>query len=440
MLEKASELFLAFLQKNGMVQLLESAGMACFGEGDAGKRIKNVLNFKKPHTWVAIIATFLIVVFAVICLTNQTKFICGTYSYEYNEESGFELADFNITFQEDGTYEYYEGPLSSCLGFGTYSISNGILTMKGDVDAGDSMTNRFRIKGNRIYFIEKESDNFTYIKVKDGQSFVLTEHTGEENTGESVQSTQSNEQKIPERETEEAIYQWAKAFCQRDAKTIMKLSTKDAQNDLEKQDLLMGGGFGWSSPWPWGDQPWSGADTSGDTGYMLHSIDTQNQTAEILYYARVSDPHVTVWKETIHYTLEDGQFQVTQEKLQVYDSIASAWEFDSAYAQGINITPMDYKTNGLGEILNERSVNSNYKNDPLMDPIQSAQYLLNLLNNENKVQLEKVSEGNEVLVKITFLEDGKVREIKMIQPWGKKGIWVPQDNIQEEVPEATLTK
>ena len=131
MLEKASELFLAFLQKNGMVQLLESAGMACFGEGDAGKRIKNVLNFKKPHMWVAIIATFLIVVFAVICLTNQTKFICGTYSYEYNEESGFELADFNITFQEDGTYEYYEGPLSSCLGFGTYSIRNGILTMKG---------------------------------------------------------------------------------------------------------------------------------------------------------------------------------------------------------------------------------------------------------------------------------------------------------------------
>ena len=49
MLEKASELFLAFLQKNGMVQLLESAGMACFGEGDAGKRIKNVLNFKKPQ-------------------------------------------------------------------------------------------------------------------------------------------------------------------------------------------------------------------------------------------------------------------------------------------------------------------------------------------------------------------------------------------------------
>lgn len=42
-----------------------------FGEGDAGRRIKNVLNFKKPHTWVAAIATLLIVIVAVSCLTNQ---------------------------------------------------------------------------------------------------------------------------------------------------------------------------------------------------------------------------------------------------------------------------------------------------------------------------------------------------------------------------------
>ena len=33
--------------------------------------LKNVLNFKKPHTWVAAIATLLIVIVAVSCLTNQ---------------------------------------------------------------------------------------------------------------------------------------------------------------------------------------------------------------------------------------------------------------------------------------------------------------------------------------------------------------------------------
>ena len=106
--------------------------------------------------------------------------------------------------------------------------------------------------------------------------------------------------------------------------------------------------------------------------------------------------------------LEDDSFQVTQEELQMYDAIASGWEFDAAYALGINLSPMDYKTNGLGETLNERSVNYGNKNDPLLDPVRSAQYLLNLLDNENKVQLEKVSEGDKVFVKITFPEDGTV--------------------------------
>lgn len=417
-----------------------------FGEGDAGKRIKNVLNFKKPHTWVAVIAAILIAVVAVVCLTNQTEFVCGTYAYEYNEESGFVLADFKVTFREDGTYEYYEGPLSSYIGIGTYSIENDILTMKGDADAGNNSLHRFRIKGKRIYFMEKESDNFTYIKVKDGQSFVLTSAVGEasssseklsssESAGEEIQSTQIPEVETSEGEnvptdakTEESIHQWATAFCQRDVQTILKLSTKAAQKDLTEQQLLMGEGFGWSSPWPWGNQAWSGADTSDDTGYMLYSVDTKKQMAEILYYARVSDPHVTVWKETIHYINEEGKFQVTKEELQMYDYIASAAEFDSAYALGINLTPMDYKTNELGKIINERSVNYGYKDDPLMDPIQSAKYFLNLLDNENKVKLEKVSEGDEVLLNIHFMEDGKTRQVKMVQPWGKDGIWVPQDD------------
>ena len=42
-----------------------------FGEGGRpGRRIKNVLNFKKPHTWVAILVFVLLVVVGVSCLTN----------------------------------------------------------------------------------------------------------------------------------------------------------------------------------------------------------------------------------------------------------------------------------------------------------------------------------------------------------------------------------
>ena len=58
-----------------------------FGEGDVGKRIKNVLNFKKPHTWVAILVVVFIVFFAVSCLTNQKS-----DKEDVSKESGQEKA------------------------------------------------------------------------------------------------------------------------------------------------------------------------------------------------------------------------------------------------------------------------------------------------------------------------------------------------------------
>jgi beta-lactamase regulating signal transducer with metallopeptidase domain len=42
-----------------------------FGEDDAGRRIKNVLNFRKPHTWITAIVTVVVIAVAVSCLTNQ---------------------------------------------------------------------------------------------------------------------------------------------------------------------------------------------------------------------------------------------------------------------------------------------------------------------------------------------------------------------------------
>ena len=94
---------------------------------------------------------------------------------------------------------------------------------------------------------------------------------------------------------------------------------------------------------------------------------------------------------------------------------------------------MDYYINGMGEILNERSVNYSYENDPLLDPVKAAQYLLNLSDNDGKVKLEIASDEtaseNEVLVNITFLENDVVWQVKMIQPWGENGIWIPQDAV-----------
>lgn len=310
-----------------------------FGEGDAGRRIKNVLNFKKPHTWVAAIATLLIVIVAVSCLTNQKP--------------------------------------------------SGIKTV---------------------------------------------------NPTETVESTQKLVQEnMVDAKTEQSIGEWAQAFCDRDAAKIMKMTTEEAQADLEKAQLLWVDGdtpsFGWSSPWPWG----AFGDFFGGTGkemngYWLHEINPEVQTAEILYYAETSDPHVSVWIENIHYTQKNGTFQITKEEINQFadsldaktDGISSVDEFDTAYAQGINDSQMDYRVNGMGKMLNKNMTAAGV----LTEPTEAARQLLNLSSDEKFVSVEKDSESEDqtkVGLQITFLKSGEKRYICMIQPWGKNGIWIPAE-------------
>lgn len=296
-----------------------------FGEGDAGKRIKNVLNFKKPRTWVVTIVSVLLVGVAVGCLTNQKP-------------------------------------------------------------------------GNQI-------------------SSELNE------TGDSTLDTES--------ETVKDISAWAQAFCGRDLPTIRKMATEDARKDFENHGIAVGGEFGWSSPWPWAKNVVSNQAQESPC-YKIQAIDSGMQTAEILYYAVDSSPHFWVWKEIIEYAYENDVFQVTrEEEISMYENIASGFEFDAAYPERINGTLMDYRSNGMGEILNEHVVNSGTKTDPLLDPIQAARSLLNIMDNEEKVQLKVISgnpeKDNEVIVQIMFAEDGTQRQVKMIRPWGEKGIWVSQD-------------
>ena len=310
-----------------------------FGEADSGRRIKNVLNFKKPHTWVAAIATLLIVIVAVSCLTNQKP-------------------------------------------SGTKAV----------------------------------------------------------NPTETVESTQEPiQENTVDAKTEQSIREWAQAFCDRDAAKIMKMTTEEAQADLEKAQLLWVDGdtpsFGWSSPWPWG----SFGDSFGGTGkemngYWLHEINPEVQTAEILYYAETSDPHVSVWIENIHYTQKNGKFQITKEEINQFadsldaktDGISSVDEFDTAYAQGINDSQMDYRVNGMGKMLNKNMTAAGV----LTEPTEAARQLLNLSSDEKFVSVEKDSESEDqtkVGLQITFLKSGEKRYICMIQPWGKNGIWIPAE-------------
>lgn len=303
-----------------------------FGEGDAGRRIKNVLNFKKPHTWVAILVFVLLVVVGVSCLTNGKDKI-----------SSETVSDTENSQMQQTAVETTEAPMSS--------------------------------------------DNSSTVQ-------------------ESLQS----------------VDKWTQAFAARDVRTIQDMATDDAKNELKEENLLDdNGNFGWSSPWPWFDEE------SGMPAYQITQSD--DTSATILYYAQVSDPHVTVWKETLQYTRKDDKIEIAHEELQMLNFIASGSEFENAYPKGIQNTPMDYQANGLGETLNEHAISANGMSPDgeynLTDPMEAAQYLLNLLRNDGKVEITAdKKDKTQVELKVHFTEDDITHHIAMIRPWGEDGIWV----------------
>lgn len=233
--------------------------------------------------------------------------------------------------------------------------------------------------------------------------------------------------------TKAKIEEWSRAFCNRDGDAIITLSRPEARKVFEEGMLLVGeagnSSFGWSSPWP-----------VLETDCMVKNLE-ENQ-ATILYYARTSDPHVTVWVEYLGFEMSEDyeaedDFRVTSSEILFLDSIDDAVEFVLAYEGGINDTPMDYLTNGLGEALNENAKenkDSGWYTD-LFSPETAAIRLLNL--DAEKVTID-VSEGKsegEVVIALMF-EDSEnstvLQGIKMIQPFGENGIWIPQ-NYTESV-------
>lgn len=97
------------------------------------------------------------------------------YTYE---NSGFG-SHFTINIYEDGSFQYYEGLLSSYIGMGDWSLDDSILTLT-EGELGRPAVNRFRVSGDDLAFIAEDSDNFIYITVEDGALFHGVPFTDEE--------------------------------------------------------------------------------------------------------------------------------------------------------------------------------------------------------------------------------------------------------------------
>lgn len=239
------------------------------------------------------------------------------------------------------------------------------------------------------------------------------------------------EESLPAEQNREAIERWAQAFCERDGKAIAGMLAEDAKQELTDQcnfTRFEDGSveLGFSSPWPWAAN-WE--DPADAKNYRIVSL--TDSSAEILYYAWVSDPHVTVWREQLTYRMMEDRCEITSESIQFLDAICTAVELEQAYP-GLVIadTMMDYSLNGAGEIWNSRP------DEALHKPDTAAVCLLNLLNNQNKVSTEVLAsdtDENLCTVAITFhLPPQKTVRITMTRPYGPDGIWVPYNGVWEE--------
>jgi len=214
---------------------------------------------------------------------------------------------------------------------------------------------------------------------------------------------------------------WADAFCDRNGKALVSLCSEELLEAFREEDAIINiegeePGFGWSSPWPW--------DKEAD--YRIMSL--TNTTARVLYYAWTSDPHVTVWEENLTWHEEGGVYMMDSSKLTVRDNLCTGEEFYSAYPEGIiSGTRMDYLSNGTEGALNENAKANRDFYEPLFAPDTAARFLLNLLDNNEKVRVavEEEEEG-KAQVSIEFILDHVQVHVTMLRPYGEDGIWIPQ--------------
>ena len=92
--------------------------------------------------------------------------IAGTYQYEGEGFGG----DFTITLNSDGTYEFYEGSLSSYMGGGIWSRDDDTVHMI--EENGYDLKFTFEIQNDALIYSAAGSDAFLYVDVSDGERFV----------------------------------------------------------------------------------------------------------------------------------------------------------------------------------------------------------------------------------------------------------------------------
>ena len=92
--------------------------------------------------------------------------IAGTYRCDGEGFGG----DFTITLNADGTYTFYEGPLSSYMGMGTWFTACDAVYMN-EGDAGFDLSFTFGVEEDSLIYLALGSDTFPCVELPDEARF-----------------------------------------------------------------------------------------------------------------------------------------------------------------------------------------------------------------------------------------------------------------------------
>lgn len=229
-------------------------------------------------------------------------------------------------------------------------------------------------------------------------------------------------------ELNEFVQEYAEAFCDRNGEKIVSLYTDESTALADGEDMLLektegGYSFGWSSPWPF----------FYDYRYLIWE-----KKAEIWYYAIVSDPHVSVWKQEIQYIEKDSKYYLTETSMQYLDSISSRAEFNEAYRIDGEAVFVDYIENGFAEaILSQmEEENSPFDYTVYEKPETAAEYILNLTGGVSVDESSSYSDSDktgQATVRYTFA-DGSEVDIPMCaftgdEAAGGRKVWIVDTHV-----------
>ena len=101
---------------------------------------------------------------------SEESLIGRTYVYEKEGAGG----PFTLTLNDNGKFACYEGSILSYMSAGTWELNGDIVKLASPPDESPEKTVYLKVEGSDLVYIGEKSDNFTNVKVQDGEKFTDT--------------------------------------------------------------------------------------------------------------------------------------------------------------------------------------------------------------------------------------------------------------------------